>query len=177
MKPTPLSPTWRFPLYASVRSARHVNAGRFRGSRIYRFYCLARLFGTNGRMTSAVEVEYSPEEPFSFLSRDLFNQFQPATVGIVQPNAVFRRRISHDLIRIRLDFDTDNPTGVRQTLYLPMMLPQSDASLTTPELYRIHLGNDVLERGKAEVNLNYFEVFQRTQQYPPIPCGSLTHYP
>jgi hypothetical protein len=37
------------------------------------------------------------------------------------------------------------------------------------------LGNDVLERRRAEVVLDYFDVFQRTQQM--LPCGTLTLYP
>jgi hypothetical protein len=115
--------------------------------------------------------------PFSFLPRNLFDVFQPVTVGIVEPNAIIRRGIGCDQIRLSFDFETDNPNGARQTLYLPMMLPQPDASATTPRISRILLGNDILERRRAEVQIEYTNIFQRTQQYPPTPCGALTLHP
>jgi hypothetical protein len=88
-------------------------------------------------------------------------------------NAIIRRGISCDLIHLGFDFETDNSTGVRQSLYLPMMLPQPEAIPTTPLLNRILLGTNILERRRAEVSLNYLDIFQKTQQYPPTPCGTL----
>jgi hypothetical protein len=173
MNPAPPT-TWRFPLYASVRIPHHINAGRFRASRVFRFYCFARLRGVHGRTTAPIEVEYAPEEPFTHLPRHLSDLYQPAGAGPVQTNAIIRHGAACDQHRIRVEFEVDTPPGARQIVYLPVMVPQAD----TPSdqfLNRILLGNDVLESRRAEVFVDCADIFQRTQHL--LPCGTLALRP
>jgi hypothetical protein len=166
--------TWRFPFFASVRIPHHVNAGRFRGSRVFRFYCLARFQGVNGRTTAPVEVELAPEEPFTYLLCHLYDLYQPAAAGPIQTNAIVRFGAACDRFRIRVEFEVENPPAARQILYLPVMVPQIDTSQDQP-LNRLLLGTDVLDRRRAEVSISYLDVFQRTQHL--LPCGTLVLHP
>jgi hypothetical protein len=119
-----------------------------------------------------IEIEYAPEEPYSLLPRSIFDLFHPATVGVVLPGAILRSGIACDQTHLQFTFQTDNTSGMRQTLYLPMMLPRP-GTIVEPPIHRILLGTHILERRRAEVSLNYSEIFQKTQQYPPTPCGTL----
>lgn len=112
MNPTSSPPGWRLPLYASVRTVHHVNSKRVRGCRVFRFYCLAHLFSTTGQTIRNLEIEYAAEEPYSFFPRNLFDLYQPATVGVVLPRAILRGNVACDQVRLRFDFNTADSGGV-----------------------------------------------------------------
>ena len=128
---------------------------------MFRFYCLALLRATNGRTTAPIEVEVAPEEPFTFIPRHLFEHYLLASAGNIDTNAIVRHTIACDRHRLRFDFDVGTPSGARQTLYLPVMLPETDRQADLLR-NRVLLGNDVLERHRAEIAISYLDIFHHT---------------
>jgi hypothetical protein len=174
---------WQIPLYATIRGVRDMHAGRFGGCKVVRYHAFARLRDENGKtLHQPFQVEIAPDEPFSFLPRDILDACKIQLLGPRAADTVRRGPTMCDAARLDLHFETNDPTGLLAPLSVRIIYPQPAAVPGQPIPGRhgipdrwILLGHDFFVARRAVLHLDYANVPLVANQ--PVLCGSMDVFP